>query len=569
MTRAKDRHWPPSSPSAGWAACLVASQIACAEQPFASVDPSRDAASVPAADAAADADAGTPVFAPASGRRLTKDQYFHTVSDLFRMDLSGSDNASLLPDDQPATGGGFRDDNAALLPATARTDTYELLATQIADRVPWDTQLAPHVTCTDATADCREHFIRSLGRMVYRRPLTDDDVQNLEPLFDVDGPGNTAFETGARLVLQAMLQSPHFLYRLERRDAIDASGQPAPTPFEMATRLSFLLWSSTPTSELLDAAERGELATEESIARTVQLMSADGRARQGFESYVEDWLQLYRLNARTPTPNLGVTLALIGEMKQEAFDLFERVALTETRDFTQIFTDRKTVLGPALAQVYGVEPPARGFAQYDLSSDPHRLGILTQPGFLILAAAPEHVTIVERGLMILRVFLCTEVPAPPPGAAAQIANVPGNLTDRERFLLHANSGACKGCHDTIDPVGFPFEPYDLAGRFRLEDSYGNSLRSDGAVSLDGRLQPYADTAQFAELLAHSADVHRCLMTKLFEYAMGRSLQTDPHSSDQTTIDELTRVFEGAGRTYGAALTWITTSPPMRTQAVAP
>jgi hypothetical protein len=458
------------------------------------------------------------------------------------------------------------------MPASARTDAYELLATQIAEQVPWEARLAPHVTCTDAVADCRERFIRSLGRTVYRRPLTDSDVQNLEPLFDADGPGETAFETGARLVLQAMLQSPHFLYRLERSDAVDVvdtTGQPAPTPFELATRLSYVLWSSAPTPELLDAAERGDLATKESLALVVQSMLADGRARRGFESYVEDWLQLYRLRARTPTPDLGVTATLIAEMKQESLALFDRVGLTEAGDLTRVFTDRKTLLGPALAQVYGVDPPASGFAEYDLSSDPHRMGILTQPGFLILAAAPEEVSIVKRGLMILRVFLCTEMPAPPPGAADQIANVPGNLTDRERFALHANSGACKGCHDTIDPLGYPFEPYDLAGRFRLQDSHGNSLRSDGAVTLDGTLQAYSDTAQFAELLAHSADVRRCFMTKMFQYGMGRSLMTDPQSYDQTSIDELTRTFEGAGRTYAAALTWIATSLQMRTRAVSP
>src|SRR5262249_16997137 len=256
----------------------------------------------------------------------------------------------------------------------------------------------------------------------------------------------------------------------------------------------------------------------------------------------------------TPTPDLGVTAALIAEMKQESLAFLDRVALTEAGDFTRIFTDRTTLLGPALAQVYGVDPPASGFASYDLSGDPHRLGILTQPGFMILDASPEQVTIVKRGLMVLRVFLCTELPAPPPGAAAQIANVPNNLTDRERFALHASSGACKGCHDAIDPLGYPFEPYDLAERFRLQDAYGNVLRSDDELPRDGAAQTYADTAEFAQLLAKSPAVRHCMMNKLFQYAVGRSLQTDPQSSDQSAIDALANVFESAGRTYVAALT---------------
>ncbi len=148
----------------------------------------------------------------------------------------------LLPDDQPATGGGFRDDVAALLPSAVRTDAYEKLAARIVDSVPWAGGLAAHASCTAPSAACREGFVRHLGRLIYRRPLTDGDVQNLAPLFDAAGaePDQAAaFEGGARLVLGAMLQSPHFLYRLERGDGVDPrTGRPAPNAFELATRLA-------------------------------------------------------------------------------------------------------------------------------------------------------------------------------------------------------------------------------------------------------------------------------------------------------------------------------------------
>ena len=243
---------------------------------------------------------GAASLGPAPGRRLTESEYANTIADLLGVTLDGGD-LYLLPDEEPATGGGFRDDVAALLPSSVRTDAYEQLAARIAARVDWVGGLAAHATCTDPTAACRG-IHPSPGRLVYRRPLTDADVQILEPLFATaagsasDAPD--AFELGARLVLQAMLQSPHFLYRLERRDAVDAlSGRPAPSPFELATRLSYLLWASAPGPELLDAAERGDFSGGGALAGLVAGMLGDARARRGLDAYAQDWLQLYRLDA--------------------------------------------------------------------------------------------------------------------------------------------------------------------------------------------------------------------------------------------------------------------------------
>ena len=511
---------------------------------------------------------GGAILGPASGRRLTNTAYVNTVRSLLGASIIGSDDANVLPLDEPATGGGFQDDRAALLPSSVRTDAYETVATRVAERVAWMGGLSAYATCTDPTAACREGFIRHLGRLMYRRPLTDGDVANLAPLFDADAAGmdTSAFETGARLVLQAMLQSPHFLYRLERLDNVDSKlGLATPSAFEIATRLSYLVWLSAPTPDLLDAAERGDLATDASFKTTVESMVADPLAEHGFEGYAEDWLQLYRLDARTPNTALGVTTDLLAELKEENLRFVKRIALAEGRDLTALFTDKVTELGPALAQVYGVNPPAGGlpiaqvFTQYDLANNPNRIGLLTQPGFLILRAAPARVTIVHRGLMVLRVFLCTEVPAPPDGAAAQLVNVPLNLTDRERFAMHASSPTCQGCHGEIDPLGYPFEPFDMAGRWRKLDANGNVLRSDGDVVLDGASQHFNNTAEFARLLAGSPSVQRCFVSKLFQFGMGRNLQ----GKDHNTLDEIALHFQDAGRTYRAAVTSVAASSAFR------
>ena len=508
--------------------------------------------------------AAATVLGPASGRRLNKDEYINTVRDLLGVDLSSPADASLLIADEPATGGGFRNDIAALFPSALRTNAYETMAISVSERVAWVGVLATYATCSDATATCRQGFIRQLGRLLYRRTLTDADVLNLAPLFDLASADVAGFQAGGRLVLQAMLQSPHFLYRLERLDSTDAtSSRPAPTGFELATRLSYLLWQSAPSPVLLDSAERGDLSTPATLRGTVDGMLADARALHGFEGYAQDWLQLYRLDTRTSNPQNGVTDALITEMKQETLRFVDRVALTERRDLTALFTDKKTELGPALAQVYGLTPSSQGFASYDLAQDPNRIGILTQPGFLILRAAPERATIVHRGLMILRDFLCAEVPAPPANAASQISMVPANLTDRDRFAMHTADPSCRGCHDAFDPLGYPFEPFDLAGRFRTQDEFGNTLRSDGQVSLDSSVQSFNNTAEFAGLLTRSPTVQRCFVQKMYQYAAGRALE----AQDGSVIDGLAKQFDSAGRTYFAAVTSVAASPAF--QAMAP
>jgi hypothetical protein len=496
---------------------------------------------------------------PSAGRRLTKQEYLNTVLDVLGVDLSDRTDAGLLPDDQPPTGAGFRNDIRGLLPTAVRTDAYEALATRVAERVRWTT-LATFASCTADTEDCRVAFARQLGRVLYRRPLHEVDVVNLQRLFGWAGPDG-GFEEGARLVLRAMLQSPHFLYRLERLDSVDADGKPGPSQFEIATRLAYLVWQSTPTVALLDSAERAQLDGDAYRVQLDTLLQAD-QARRGFRGYAQDWMQLYRLDTRTPNEAHGVSSEVLTAMKEEVMRFVTRVAFDEKQPLHTLLTDERTEVGPALAPIYGVPAPSQGFELLDLSNDPHRVGILTLPGFMILRAAPERATIVHRGLMIRRVFLCSEVPAPPANAATGIQSVPLDLTDRERFGLHAANPTCRACHTTFDPLGYPFEPFDLAGRFRTADELGNTLRSDGEVRLDAELRPYADTAEFAAVLAQSEEVERCFASKMLQYGLGRSLA----SSDETALDELARDFVVSDHTYAAALTAVATSKAFRASA---
>ncbi len=496
------------------------------------------------------------IVGPAAGRRLTKQEYLSTLTDLLGVDLSGRDQGGQLPDDQPPSGASFRNDVSGLLPTAVRTDAYEALATLAATQVS-STFLTGFATCTDASSSCRASFLRGLGRLLYRRALTDADVQLLEPLFEQAAPAG-GFEAGARLALRAMLQSPHFLYRLERLDHLDSSGKPAPTAYELATRLAYFVWQSAPSASLLDAAERGDLDTAGYATALLSLLQ-DPRAKRGFQGYATDWLQLYRLDQRTPNADQGISAELLTEMREELLRFVTRVAFASARPLSDLLTDKHTELGPGLAAVYGVPAPAQGFATYDLTSDPHRVGLLTEPGFLILRAAPERATIVHRGLMVQRTLLCQEVPPPPANAATQSQSIAQNLTDRDRFALHTKDPSCSACHATFDPLGNPFEPFDLAGRFRSTDQFGNALRSDGELTLDGKATTFADTAEFAAVLAKSPTVQTCFVQKSLQYALGRALLAE----DSAGVEQLRSSFEQGGRNYAAAVTAIAQSPAFR------
>jgi hypothetical protein len=399
----------------------------------------------------------------------------------------------------------------------------------------------------DSTDACETGFARRLGRLLYRRALADGEAANMAGLFVLMRGQPGAFEAGARLVLEAMLQSPHFLYRLERADR-------PPSGPEVATRLSYFLWKSAPSESLLATAEGGGLGKEATLKETVAAMMRDARARRGLRELVEDWLQLYRVEGREPDARKGLTPELLREMKDETLAFTTRLAFDEPADLMTLFTDPRADLGPSLARLYGLAPAGAGVSRYVLANG-QRIGLLTQPSILGIHAGAETASIVDRGLTTLRVFLCGDIPPPPDAAAAQFKAIDQTRTDREKFAVHSAEPACAACHRRFDALGLPFEPYDVVGRFRTHDQHGNPLRADGAVELDGAERAFAGVTEFAALMGGSPTVERCLVQKVFQYAHGRS----PKDGDAGAIDDLARRFRAAGRTYRALVESLATS----------
>jgi hypothetical protein len=309
--------------------------FSCAcEGPGVGVSPSGNAGADAAAgggSGVAGAPATLPADAPhppATGRRLTNAEYLRSASQIFGQDFT--DQVARLPEDQAPRG--FRNDLGALLPSAARTFAIEEVAWFIADGVAWST-LSSFAPCAESSSACQQGFVANVGRRLFRRPLTPVEVGRWAGMFATSAAEGEGFERGARLVVAGLLQSPHFQYRLERLDgARDAAGRALVSDYELATRLSFLLWGTAPDAALLDEAERGAL--QAGPAAALERLLVDAGTPVGLTAFVDEWLSLYRLDTmyRSPEAFPELVPALPPVLKRELHALFEPIALTQARD---------------------------------------------------------------------------------------------------------------------------------------------------------------------------------------------------------------------------------------------
>jgi hypothetical protein len=391
-------------------------------------------------------------------------------------------------------------------------------------------------SCADLQPACKDAFVAELGRHVYRRPLAAPEVANLTRLFDAVPAGPDAFAQGARLVVAAMLQSPHFLYKLERVQA-------EPDNYEVATRLSYLLWKSGPDTALLDAASRGELSTSAGIETLAATLLQSPKAKRGVRAFGDDWLRLYTNLTRPPIEDLGLTPTALSAMREETLRFIERVLMDDQGAVAELLTNRVTEFGPELLPIYKVAESAD--RRYDLTSDPNRTGLLTQAAVLGNRAGPLRASLVDRGLTIVEEFLCIEIPPPPAAAAAQVADFGKGLSptasEREKLKVHSGQAECVGCHSQIDPFAYAFENFNVAGAYSPMDEHGNALQGNGELTLDGVTQPYANIAEFTNILAKSASVQLCLTEKFLQYSLGRKLTSrDKLLLEHANSDSLTK-----------------------------
>ncbi|MEZ4450952.1 MAG: DUF1592 domain-containing protein [Nannocystaceae bacterium] len=486
-----------------------------------SASASAGSASAGESESEGDTDDAPPAFEPGSPvfPRLTESQYRNAITGLFPGPLP---RPPLEPDTNPYLF--YSIGAASTVVSESGVENYEEAANAIAEAVFADPARRDALLgCVpEAVADaCVDGFLAAFGRRAYRRPLTEEERARWLGIASSLADGDPYI--GVKMAVMGILQSPHFLYRVELGEADpEAPGRRRFTSYEMAGRLSFLIWNSGPDDELLDAAAADELLSELGITAQVQRMLDDPRARIAIQDFFAQFLDLGRLSGvdRDPLRYPLYHPALPEIMRTEVELLVDDLVYRQGGDIRELFTTRSTFVNSDLAALYGVDAPGATpitFVPVELPSDGPRAGLLTLGAFLTMNAHATETSPTLRGKYVRERVLCETVPPPPPGVNTDIPDDDGEAhTLRERLEKHRSDPLCAGCHASIDPPGFLFEHFDSVGNYRLLD---NGYPIDASGDLDG--SALSGARDLAERLKDDKRVGNCIVTQLYRHAESR------------------------------------------------
>ncbi len=384
--------------------------------------------------------------------------------------------------------------------------------------------------CRPATAAnetaCARTILTTLARRAYRRPVADADVQPLLAMYE-EGRQAGDFDAGIERAVKRLLVSPEFLFRVERDPAHAVAGTPYRiTDVELASRLSFFLWSSIPDDELLTVAARNRLHEPAVLEQQVRRMVADPRAEAFVTNFAGQWLYLRNLDAINPVsfdfPDFDA--ALRNSMQRET-ELFFQSIVREDRGALELLTADYTFLDERLARHYGIAGvKGTEFRRVELPAGSMRRGLLGQASILTVTSHPDRTSPIVRGKWILENLLGTPPPPPPPNVPElkSTGTAGAVLSMRARMTAHRANPACAGCHAMMDPIGFSLERFDAVGKARTLGEDAGPIDASGALP-DGATFTGADGLR-AALLAHPDRIVTTIAEKLLTYAIGRGVE---------------------------------------------
>jgi hypothetical protein len=461
-------------------------------------------------------------------RRLTRFEYNNTVRDLFG-DTTLPANA--LPAEE--LGNGFGNDADTLSVSGLLAEQYFSVAEGIGTRAttaPAFAQLDPCTsTVTTATEDaCATTIIQKLAPVVYRRPLVAGESDALLALEKATrATAGATFATGISSVIQAMLQSPDFLYRIEF--GVPDQANPAlkrPSGDEMATRLSYLFFGTAPDATLRAAAKTGELLTKQGVLAQATRMLADARSHAVVRFFFDNLLPINGLTDLTRDKVLFPTFSpTIGAaMHEETQQFLEYEIFSGTGTWPSVLTAPYTFVNDALATYYGI-PGVTGamFRKVALPDTTQRLGLLTQGGVMTGTVTTNQSNPVLRGSFIVNKLMCRQISLPTDPAILDQVKIPDDTTGktaRERFSKHSQQPICNSCHQFMDPMGFALENYNPVGQFRTQE---NGVTIDASGSVPGTPGALNGPVELARKLAETAEVQFCFASHWLNFAYGRKL----------------------------------------------
>jgi hypothetical protein len=498
-------------------------------------------------------------------RRLTKVEYGNTLHDLFGVDRAVAD---ALPDD--VFGEGYMNTLSPL-----QSEQYLAIANEV-DRVlsshdARSTKVQKQLfgktpsPSADERAAARK-VARSLARAAFRRPPSEAELDVLLRVFDLGRENKLAYPDALRLMLKGVLVSPQFLFITPAVEPELGHSIVPLDDFQLASRLSYLLWATMPDEELAELADRRKLHEPAVLKAQVKRLLEDPRSRALFDGFGAQWLGLASLENKTfdtaKFPQMN------GRMRSAMYDearLFFEDIVRENRSVVSLVDCNYTFLDGTLAALYGLDKKVTGPRWRKVRlTDANRGGMLAMPGILAATSFPNRTSPVKRGVWVLEQVLGEHVPPPPPDVPAldkQDRQTVEHLTLRQRTELHRKDAVCASCHKVFDPIGFGLENFDAIGRWRNQDDTGGAIDAAGELP-DGK--HFASPKELKAIIAaRPDDLARNLTEKLLAYALCRQLE----GYDQIVVDQLMKTIAKDGYRMQTLITEIVTSYPFTHQRI--
>ena len=465
---------------------------------------------------------------PAAGgvRRLLKQQYIGSLRVLFGEVAVA---AAAPPNDQ-ALKGYDAIGAAELTTASSSVETYETSARNVAAAVVADSAtldgILPCQPSSGTDTACIGQFIASLGRLAWRRALSDAEVarivaasQTAAEKYGATDP-TRALPAALEASISALIQSPYFLYMVELGEQTEDPAIRRLTPNELVTRMSFFLLNATPDADLLDAAEGGELDDDAGVAALAEEMLSRPEARTTLDTFYAEILRLRQLDimAKDEDKFPQLTDTLKEAMREETLALIRDIVWNKNSDAREMLTAQRTFVNAELAQLYGIEPPSgSGFVEVTLPSSQERFGIFGHAGLLALLSHVDSTSATRRGAFVQANLLCTPVPPPPPDVVPVLPPDDGTpKTAKQKLENHQKVESCAGCHKLMDPIGFALEHFDGIGAWRPTDQ-GLTIDTSGSVP---DLGDFAGPGELANLVTDDKRTVPCMIKHFFRHSMG-------------------------------------------------
>jgi hypothetical protein len=463
--------------------------------------------------------------------RLTPSQYRNSIQDIFGESIQVRGNAASTGVREAglmAVGG------RKLTLSAAEVESYEVLALDIASQILQPSRRNTLLNCrpqNESTVDsqCAEEFIGNVGLHLFRRPLSESEINSYSAMAESATESLGDFYDGLEAALVGMMVSPDFLFHIERSvPNPESPGTRRLDAWSRASRLSFFLLDTTPNPALLEAARSGELMFEDSLNQQIEKMMTSPRVEDGLRAFFADMLAFDRFDTLDIDANLypRFTKNVEDEAREQTLRTIADQMLNKDADYRDLFDSRETFLTPALAALYGVPIPIRQelggkvpWVPYEYPEGHTRVGLLSQVTFLSLFSHPGASSPTLRGKAVREHLLCQIIPPPPPDVDFSLVrdtDNPNFRTVRDRLAEHRSNPTCAGCHLLMDPVGLALEVFDASGVYRTME---NGAEIDTSGQWAG--QDYADIRELTTLLKDDPTLTSCLVQRAYSYGTAR------------------------------------------------